>query len=46
MFVDDIPTELLTLEKLELIPIAQRIVFRENSSFAKRPAKKDKGSYL
>ena len=46
MFVDDIPTELSTLEKLEQILIAQRIVFEKNSTYAKRPAKKDKGSYL
>ena len=29
MFVDEIPTELSTLEKLEQIPIAQRIVFEK-----------------
>ena len=38
MFVDDIPTELSALKKLEQILIA--------SSYAKRSAKKDKGSYL
>ena len=46
MFVGDIPTELSTLEKLEQILIAQRIVFEKIFIIAKRSAKKDKGSYL
>ena len=45
MFVDEyVPIELSTLEKLEQILIAQRIVFQKivvRSSYARRPAKKD-----
>ena len=44
MFVDDIPTEPLTLEKLEQILIAQRIVFEKIVVMPKGQQRKIKGA--
>ena len=44
MFVDDIPTELSTLEKLEQILIAQRIVFEKIVVMPKGQQRKIKGA--
>ena len=44
MFVDDIPTELSTLEKLEQILIAQRIVFEKKVFMPKGQQRKIKGA--
>jgi len=45
MFVDDIPTELSSLEKLQqILIIAQRIVFEKTVVFQK--ANNERGSYL
>ena len=44
MFVDDIPTELSTLEKLEQILIAQRIVFEKIVLMPKGQQRKIKGA--
>ena len=44
MFVDDMPTELSTLEKLEQILIAQRIVFEKIVVMPKGQQRKIKGS--
>ncbi|CAH3142591.1 unnamed protein product [Porites evermanni] len=44
MFVDDIPTELSTLEKLEQILIAQRIVFENIGLMPKGQQRKIKGA--
>lgn len=43
MFVDDIPTELSSLEKLEQILIAQRIVFEKILSMPRAQQRKVKG---
>ena len=44
MFVDDIPTELSTLEKLEQILIAQRTVFEKIVVMPKGQQRKIKGA--
>ena len=44
MFVDDIPTELSTLEKIEKILIAQRIVFEKIVVMPKGQQRKIKGA--
>ena len=39
--VDDVPTELGNLKKLEQILIAQRIIFEKSNSYAERTTKKN-----
>ena len=41
LFVDETPTELAPLEKLEQILVAQRIVFEKNCNNAERTTKKN-----
>ena len=44
MYVDEIPTKLSSLEKLEQIQIAQRIVFEKIVVMHKRQQRKIKGA--